>query len=76
MRLVSFLPTREVIHLATECVCPPIPTRKLDWQAYDDNKADADYDYESGRFIASCPIGAGETESEAIEDLFDQMEAA
>lgn len=45
----------------TVFVNPPIGDRNCDWQATMD-------DYEPG-----CPIGRGRTESEAIEDLMEQM---
>lgn len=73
-RLVSFWPTREVLHLQTTCVCPPIPSRCSDWCALDANTFDADYDYESGRFVSNSTVGWGRTEENAISDLFDQME--
>lgn len=41
---------------------PPIPCRKFDWCATDDN-------YEPG-----CAIGWGATEQEAIEDLLLEIE--
>jgi hypothetical protein len=53
---------------------PPIPTRNFDWSAIDEDTFDADYDYESGRFVTTCPIGRGATEAEAIKDLMDQIE--
>jgi hypothetical protein len=71
-RLLSVLATREVIHLSTECVYPPIPIRNLDWCAVDDNTYDVDCD-ENGYFSHS-PYGTGATESEAINDLLDQLE--
>lgn len=40
----------------------PIPDRRFDWSAVNDN-------YEPG-----CPIGYGRTEQEAIADLFDQYD--
>ena len=49
--------------LVTEYAPPPIPIRIMDWQAVTD-------DYEPGD-----PIGHGETEKAAIDDLFEQMEA-
>jgi len=48
----------------TENVCPPIPTRDLDWSAVDDN-------YEPGH-----AIGTGATEDAAIADLIEQLEEA
>jgi hypothetical protein len=48
--------------IVTEYKCPPIPSRYFDWQAVFD-------DYEEG-----CPIGYGETEQKAIDDLLEQIE--
>lgn len=44
---------------------PPIPTRNCDWSAYDD----LTYDGEE-----SDPVGYGETELEAIQNLLEIME--
>lgn len=46
--------------IVTEFICPPIPIRKFDWTATFDG-------YEPGE-----PIGRGETEAEAIHDLYEQ----
>jgi len=48
--------------IVTEYKCPPIPSRYFDWQA-------VFHDYEEG-----CPIGYGETEQKAIDDLLEQIE--
>lgn len=45
--------------IITENTRPPIPTKKFDWSAYRE-------DYEPGK-----PIGHGETEKEALEDLIE-----
>jgi hypothetical protein len=71
-RPCSLLATRTEIMLSTTCVCPPIPTRSMDWSAIDDNTYDASYDEGNWR---QGPHGVGETEQDAIEDLFDQLEA-
>jgi hypothetical protein len=47
---------------------PPIPVRNMDWSAVTDN-----YD---GAPDAHSPIGRGETEEAAIEDLKAQLEDA
>ena len=73
-RLLSIVMNRKQMELSTEFVYPPIPCRNSDWSAIDSNTFDADYDCESGSFVTRCPIGRGATESEAIEDLLDQME--
>lgn len=44
------------------CICPPIPTRQYDWQAWDDNT------YEPGQ-----PLGHGPTAQAAIDDLLEQF---
>jgi hypothetical protein len=51
--------------IVTDFVCPPIPWRNFDWQAWDDNLgADA------------SPIGHGATRQEAIDDfLYNWNEA-
>lgn len=50
-----------------ECVCPPIPTRKFDYSAVDDDTYDGAPD-------SHCPHGTGETADEAIADLFEQID--
>jgi hypothetical protein len=46
--------------IKTECVCPPIPTRKFDWQAWVDGNEEG-------------PNGWGETEQEAVDDLLEKL---
>lgn len=58
--------------IQTDCICPPIPTRKFDWSAIDADTYDADFDGEN--FVSKCPIGRGETEQEAIADLMEQLD--
>jgi hypothetical protein len=48
---------------------PPIPDRRFDWSAVDDDTYDGAED-------SHCPIGHGATEQEAIADLLDQLEDA
>jgi hypothetical protein len=48
--------------ICTEFICPPIPDRRFDWSAVDDDT------YEGG-----APIGYGATEEEAIADLLEQI---
>lgn len=43
---------------------PPIPDRRFDWSAVDDDTYDG----------PGCPIGRGATEQEAIADLLAQIE--
>lgn len=47
--------------IRTSYVCPPIPWRNFDWEAFED-------DYEPDR-----PVGRGPTEQAAIEDLEQQL---
>lgn len=49
--------------VTTENVCPPIPIRVHDWQAW----IDSTYEY-------GMPVGEGKTEQEAIDNLIEQME--
>lgn len=49
------------MRIVTDFIFPPIPTRAHDWSAVTE-------DYEPGD-----PIGYGETEAEAIEDLIDLL---
>lgn len=49
--------------IRTEFIYPPIPIRKFDWSATDDDT------YDEGQ-----PIGYGETEREAIADLLTNLE--
>lgn len=42
---------------------PPIPDRRFDWSAIDDNTYDGE----------GCPVGRGATEQEAINDLLDHI---
>ena len=50
--------------IRTEHVFPPIPDRRSDWIAYDDET----YDGPGG------VIGMGATEADAVADLFEQIE--
>jgi len=50
--------------IKTAYVNPPIPDRRWDWQAIDDDTYDG----------PGCPIGCGATEQEAIRDLMEQLE--
>jgi hypothetical protein len=49
--------------IKTSHIYPPIPDRRFDWSAVDDDT----YDYDQ-------PIGYGRTEEEAIADLLSQLE--
>lgn len=44
----------------------PIPDRRFDWSAVDDDTYDGAED-------SHCPIGHGATEQEAINDLKEQL---
>ena len=50
----------ELPQIVATCICPPIPDRRWDWQAYR-------YGYEPG-----CLIGYGPTKEAAIADLVEQ----
>lgn len=54
---------------------PPIPTRSMDWSAYDSDTYDASYEGEdeNGHHWKSSPVGHGATEQEAIDDLLEQL---
>jgi hypothetical protein len=52
------------MRIVTEYVYPPIPDRRFDWQAVDDETYDG----------PGSPIGTGSTEAEAIADLMAQIE--
>lgn len=52
--------------IRTEHVFPPIPDRRFDWSAVDDDTYDGAED-------SHCPIGRGATEAEAIADLKEQL---
>lgn len=64
------------MNIKTECVCPPIPIRTMDWIAWDDDSYDASFEGsdESGDHWNSSPLGQGATEQEAIDDLLAQIE--
>ena len=57
--------------IVTVCVCPPIPVRTSDWQAYREGSIDvcADPDCHCREHMV---IGWGTTEQEAIDDLLRQ----
>lgn len=44
----------------------PLPSRRFDWEAVDDDTYDG----------PGCPIGLGATEMEAVADLIEQLELA
>lgn len=48
--------------IRTEFVYPPIPDRRFDWSAIDDDTYDGAPD-------SHCPIGYGPTEQTAIDEL-------
>lgn len=50
------------MRIVTSNIFPPIPVRTMDWSAVDDDTYDG-----------SGPIGWGETEQEAIDDLLEQL---
>jgi hypothetical protein len=52
------------MRIITSFVNPPIPIRRFDWSAVDDDTYDG----------PGCPIGYGATKEEAIGDLMEQLE--
>ncbi len=56
------------MNIKTVFVCPPIPTRNYDWQAYVDGTIDG------GDPDSKAIIGKGATEEEAIADLLEQFD--
>ena len=60
------------MEIITTCICPPIPIRNFDWQAYVEGTIDVCSDPE-----CSCRnkavVGHGATEQEAIDDLMEQI---
>ena len=61
------------VKIRTECICPPIPIRDMDWSAVtDDYDADCDQD----GYYSSHPVGYGATEQESIDNLLEQLEDA
>ena len=55
--------------IRTSYIYPPIPDRRFDWSAVDDETYDGAPD--AGRCRV---IGYGKTEEEAVEDLMEQMD--
>lgn len=53
-----------MIRIKTNFEYPPIPDRRFDWSAIDDETYDGE----------GCPIGRGPTEQDAINDLLEQIE--
>jgi hypothetical protein len=53
------------MNIRTNFEYPPIPDRRFDWSAVDDDTYDGAED-------SNCPIGRGATEQEAINDLIMQ----
>ena len=52
------------MNIRTKFVYPPIPDRRFDWSAVDDDTYDG----------PGSPIGTGPTEEAAIADLMEQIE--
>lgn len=52
------------MNIKTSYVYPPIPDRRFDWQAYDDDTFDG----------PGSPVGIGPTEQAAIDDLWEQLQ--
>jgi hypothetical protein len=52
------------VNIRTSYDPKPIPDRRWDWEAWDDDTYDG----------PPCPVGLGATEAEAIADLLERME--
>lgn len=52
------------VKIKTSFDYPPIPIRSMDWSAWDDSTYDG----------PGSPLGHGETEDAAIQDLLDQLD--
>jgi hypothetical protein len=61
---MSTITTLDGLVIKTAHEPPPIPTRKFDWSAIDDNTYDGE----------GCPCGYGATEGDAVLDLLTQLE--
>jgi hypothetical protein len=55
-------------------VVPTHGPRSHQFEAFLEGTLDADYDYESGRYVATYKRGFGETEREALRELIDVLE--
>lgn len=51
--------------IKTEFVYPPIPIRRFDWSAIDEDTYNGD---------PTDPIGFGHTRAEAVQDLLERIE--
>lgn len=74
---VTMLETRKTINVSLSYPCPPIPCRNYDVCAIEDGCFDASFEGsdENGDHWSGSPQGAGATETEAILDLIEQLEA-
>jgi len=61
------------MNIKTVFVCPPIPTRNYDWQAYVDGTIDVCGDPDCG-CRSKAIVGTGATEEEAVDDLLEQLD--
>ncbi len=57
--------------IITHFYMPPIPIRTFDWSAVTDNY---DCDCDEDGYFSTHPIGFGETEQAAIDDLKEQLD--
>ena len=57
------------MNIRTTFIFPPIPDRRFDWQAIDDDTYDGAPDSATRNHI-----GYGRTEAEAISDLMEKLE--
>lgn len=58
MYYCDVLKKQDMKNVITSNICPPIPTREYDWEAYFEGEEELQI------------IGYGETEEEAIQELF------
>jgi len=58
----------EPVAVRTTFEYPPIPDRRWDWSAIDDDT------YDGAPDGPRCPVGQGATEAEAIADLMEQLD--
>lgn len=56
--------------IKTEFIFPPIPVRRFDWSAIDEDR------YDGAPDAGPQYVGYGRTEAEAIADLMSQLEDA
>lgn len=43
------------------------------WSAVVEGTEDAEFDFEAGHYVATCMVGQGATEEDAVADLLEQL---